>query len=177
MTDLRKKTEIRNESICLCRRFNTSDNPSEKRYLASRIFRSIGENAQIIPPIMVDSRNTAIGDNCFIAPYCRFLDFGGVTIGNNVGIASGVTFATENHPENSAILDKWENSPMPVVIEDDVWIDSDVIILGNVTIGKGSVIGAGSVVLQDVPPGEVWAGVPAKYVETVSEFVSKHGRG
>ena len=32
------------------------------------------------------------------------------------------------------------------------------------TIGRGAVVGANAVVTRSVPPGEVWAGVPAKRV-------------
>ena len=46
--------------------------------------------------------------------------------------------------------------------------------MGNVTIGKGAMIGAGSVVTKSIPAGEVWEGNPARFIETVEEFKSKH---
>lgn len=35
----------------------------------------------------------------------------------------------------------------------------------QVTIGKGAIIGAGSVVTKDIPPYQVWAGNPARYIK------------
>ena len=37
-------------------------------------------------------------------------------------------------------------------------------ILGNIKIGKGSKVVAGSVVLSDIPPHSLVAGVPAKVI-------------
>jgi galactoside O-acetyltransferase len=52
----------------------------------------------------------------------------------------------------------------PVVIEDDVWIGAHAVIRGGTTIGRGAVIAAGTVVVNDVAPGDIVAGVPAKVV-------------
>lgn len=49
----------------------------------------------------------------------------------------------------------------PVVIEDDVFIGSNVRILKGVTIGRGAVIGNQSVVTRDVPPYCIATGAPA----------------
>lgn len=51
-----------------------------------------------------------------------------------------------------------------VTIEEDVFIGINVIICNSVTIGKGAVIGAGSIVTKDIPPYQVWAGNPARYI-------------
>ena len=50
-------------------------------------------------------------------------------------------------------------------LEDDVFIGVNVIICNSVTIGKGSIVGAGSVVTKDIPPYQVWAGNPAKFIK------------
>jgi len=50
-----------------------------------------------------------------------------------------------------------------------VSIGSNATILGGIYIGDGAVIGAGSVVTKDVPPREVWAGNPARFLKKVSD--------
>lgn len=61
---------------------------------------------------------------------------------------------------------EWPESK-PIVIGDDVWIGARVIVLPGTTIGEGSCIAAGSVVVGDIPPRSVAAGVPAKVIRTL----------
>lgn len=51
-----------------------------------------------------------------------------------------------------------------VIIEDRVWLGSNVIVLPGVRIGEGAVCCAGCVVTKDVEPYSVVAGIPAKKV-------------
>ena len=51
------------------------------------------------------------------------------------------------------------------IIGNDVWIGHGVIVVGPVEIGNGSIIAAGSVLTKDVPPCEIWGGVPAKKIK------------
>jgi bifunctional UDP-N-acetylglucosamine pyrophosphorylase/glucosamine-1-phosphate N-acetyltransferase len=48
------------------------------------------------------------------------------------------------------------------IIEDNVKIGSDTMLVAPVRVGSGAVTGAGSVVIEDVPPNTLVAGVPAK---------------
>ena len=134
----------------------------------------IGKGSMIKPPVYFDTGNVSIGDNCFINRDCKFIDYGGVFLGNNVGVSMGVIFITNDHPANPLTLDKWVDIPVPIYVEDDVWIGAGATILGPVRIGKGAIIGAGSVVTKDVPAGMVVAGNPAKIIETVEEFKKKY---
>lgn len=50
----------------------------------------------------------------------------------------------------------------PTIIEDHVHIGSDTMLVAPVRVGSGASTGAGSVVIEDVPPNTLVAGVPAK---------------
>lgn len=51
------------------------------------------------------------------------------------------------------------------VIGDNVYIGAGAKVLGNVKVGSGSVIGANEVVVHDVPPRCVEAGIPARIIK------------
>ena len=55
-------------------------------------------------------------------------------------------------------------SVAPVRIGDRVWVGTRAVVLKGVTVGDGAVVAAGAVVHDDVPPGAVVAGVPARVV-------------
>ena len=49
-----------------------------------------------------------------------------------------------------------------VIIEDNVWVGGQVSILPGVRIGRDSVVGIHAVVFEDVPPGVIVGGNPAR---------------
>jgi acetyltransferase-like isoleucine patch superfamily enzyme len=53
----------------------------------------------------------------------------------------------------------------PVIIGEDCWFGSGVRVVKGVTIGDGVVLGAGSVVTSDIPPYQIWAGAPARFIK------------
>jgi len=82
-----------------------------------------------------------------------------VKIGDRCRIYHHVTLAAET----------WIGSSNHLVLEDDVTIGAHSVVIARanttLTIGKGAVLGAGSVLTRDIPPGEVWAGVPARRIK------------
>lgn len=86
----------------------------------------------------------------------------GLTIGDNVLIAGGVTICGVQHgfARTDLPIRDQETTDLPVTIGSDVWIGMGAIIMPGATIGDGSVIGAGSVVSGVVPPRAVGKGVP-----------------
>lgn len=49
-----------------------------------------------------------------------------------------------------------------VRVGEGAYLGAGALIREGLTIGAWSVVGMGSIVLEDVPPGEVWVGVPAR---------------
>lgn len=96
-----------------------------------------------------------------------------VTIGEHVLIGANCQiFDTDFHPcESYHRFGCKKNNDFirqeAVVIEDGAFIGSSVIVLKGTRIGKESIIGAGSVVCGNVPPHELWAGVPARFIKQV----------
>lgn len=84
---------------------------------------------------------------------------GRAVVGNNCHIGAGTVLAGVIEPPSAE----------PVVIADDVLIGANAVVLEGVKVGKGSVIAAGSVVVKDVEPYTVVAGVPAKVIKKVDE--------
>jgi acetyltransferase-like isoleucine patch superfamily enzyme len=111
-----------------------------------------------------------IGKRCHIAPYTLISGMGGVSIGNNVGVAGGSQIYSFSHHyrniENKADLTLYKFTPMaeqweqaliesPVVMEDNVAVSLNNIILPGVTIHKNSWVGPGMVVREDIPPNTI----------------------
>lgn len=84
---------------------------------------------------------------------------GRAIVGKNCHIGAGSVLAGVVEPPSAA----------PVIIEDDVLIGANAVVLEGVHVGKGAVIAAGSVVVKDVEPYSVMAGVPAKLIKKVDE--------
>ena len=104
--------------------------------------------------------NCDIGSFCSIAADC--------TIGGAshpiTWISTSPIFHSGRNVFGKNFSDKKFESYVKTIIGNDVWIGSKCLIKGGITIGNGAVIGMGSVVTHDVPPYEIWAGNPAKFI-------------
>jgi len=108
----------------------------------------------------------SIGAHSWIGQNCFLHSAGGLRIEEAVGIGPNVTILTSSHEilngNIPVIFSRLEFGE--VVLEEGCDIGAGSIILPGLRIGKGAIIGAGSVVTKDIPPFEIWAGVPAQKV-------------
>ena len=88
-----------------------------------------------------------------------------ITLGRDTRLAFGVrVLDADMHPLDANTAE----TIAPVRIGHRVWIAADVLVLRGVTIGDDCVIAAGSVVVEDVPPRSLAAGVPAKVIRSLA---------
>ena len=95
-----------------------------------------------------------------------------ISIGNHVTIGRNtIIYDSDSHSLNPQIRASNEDQKgrieKPVIIHDNVFIGAHSIILKGVEIGENSIIGAGSVVTKSIPPNQIWAGNPAKFIKNL----------
>jgi acetyltransferase-like isoleucine patch superfamily enzyme len=116
---------------------------------------TIGNNAGISATAIVCAKKITIGDN--------------VKIGGNT-----VIYDTDFHSLDHVLrADKTKDAAnaknASVNIGNNAFIGAHSTVLKGVTIGEGAIIGASSVVTANVPPYEIWAGNPARFIKKAPE--------
>lgn len=118
-----------------------------------------------------------ISSNCYISMDLIAKEYGFIASGCQIGpkvqlgkyvmISPNVAIVGADHyfdrPGVPMIFSGRPELPS-TVIEDDVWIGLGSIIMVGIRIGRGSIVAAGAVVTKDVPPYEIWGGIPAKKI-------------
>lgn len=137
-----------------------SGNEKRKEQLLKRYIAHIGNGSRIY------------SDTFGSEPYL-------IWVGDNVIVASGVRFIEHDASYYTAYRylkeeARVENEKMgAIILEDNCFVGAYSIILGGTKVGKNSIIAAGSVVHGIVPEGEVWGGIPAKFIMTIDEYAKK----
>ncbi|MBR5166507.1 MAG: acyltransferase [Salinivirgaceae bacterium] len=100
-----------------------------------------------------------------------------ISFGDNVWIASNVTFATHDvihQMLNNCVNDyEFQENIGCIDIGNNVFVGANTVILSNVKIGSNTVIAAGSYVNKDIEGNGVYGGVPAKYISSFESFIEK----
>ncbi len=104
-----------------------------------------------------------IGSNCIINSYVLLDGREKIEIKDNVDIGWFSKIYTLQHDPNSAIHKSIGN---PVIIESYCWISTSVTVLPGCIVKEGSIIATGSVLTKSTQEYLVYAGVPAKPINT-----------
>lgn len=99
---------------------------------------------------------------------------GGISIGHDTNISSHVKLITGSHDIDDA---DYTADFRPIQVGHHCWLGTGAIVLQGVTIGDGAVVAAGAVVTKDIPPFEVWGGVPAKFIRKRNKELSYEIKG
>jgi acetyltransferase-like isoleucine patch superfamily enzyme len=102
-----------------------------------------------------------IGDRCVIAERCVLDARGGITIEDEVVLASDVHLWTGEHdPQSPDFADRYA----PIRLRRHAWLGTRSMVLGGVTVGEGGVAAAAALVTRDVEDFTIVGGVPATVI-------------
>ena len=160
-------------SLSAMEKFNatTSAELELRQKLLKEMLGACGENCWIEPPFHANwgGKNVFFGNNVYANFNLTVVDDVEIIVGNNVMFAPNCTLTTANHPLDPTLRGKAYQYAKKIVIEDNVWLGSNVVVLPGVTIGKNSVIGAGAVVTKNIPANVLAMGIPCRVVREIGE--------
>jgi acetyltransferase-like isoleucine patch superfamily enzyme len=144
-------------------------------YLIGRFFNNLKRSIQrrIDPVGYARSIGVKVGENCRLID----VEFGSepylVSLGNHVSATKtrfithdgGVWVFRDKYPDADIIA--------PIKVGNNVFFGAGVTVLGGVTIDDNVVVGAGAVVTKNISSNCVVAGVPARPIESLEQYLEK----
>jgi len=120
--------------------------------------------------IKADSKSTISIYNSFIGRNCVITAKEKIIINKNCLIAEMVVIRDQDHTIDTVTDNRAKESfnTKPIEVGKNVWIAAKATILKGVTIGEHSVVAASAVITKDIPPCEVWGGVPARFLKKIT---------
>jgi len=110
-----------------------------------------------------------IGDGTWIGQYnnLRASEEANISIGRQCLISQFCTLISSNHNivKGKPIMEQGlDEKRKGVQLGNDIWLGAGCAVMPGACIGDGVVVGANSVVTKNIPPAEIWAGVPARKI-------------
>lgn len=107
-----------------------------------------------------DGCKIEIGNNCGFSGTSIWC-FCHIKLGNDVRCGANTLIM-----DGDAHYDDIRTSPpSPIIINDNVWLGTNVVVLKGVSIGENTVIGANSIVTHDIPSNCIAAGNPCRIIK------------
>jgi sugar O-acyltransferase (sialic acid O-acetyltransferase NeuD family) len=141
------------------------DNYRSRLQIVERLNFAVDRYATIIHPAAAISTSSRIGPGSVLLA-CTVLT-AAVQIGAHVVVMPHVTLTHDDIVEDFATLASGAAAGGRVRIGRCAYIGSGALIREGRTVGDYSLIGMGAVVTVDVPPRQVWTGVPARHLRNV----------
>jgi len=123
--------------------------------------------ARLVHPSASVSSSSYIGPGSIVLPHAVLT--ASVRVGSHVAIMPHVTLTHDDQIEDFVTIASGVRLGGNVRVGFGAYLGAGALVREGVSIGAGALVGMGAVVLADVPPGEVWAGNPARRLRAVCE--------
>lgn len=112
-----------------------------------------------------------IGAGVHVGSFCHVNIGGGtVILEAGVGMGSGAKVLGGSNTEYGECMSIAGPPELQVikrektVIKRNAFLGANSVVLPGVTVGEGAILAAGGVATRNIPDGEIWGGVPARYI-------------
>lgn len=131
-----------------------------KQMIVERLDLEPDRYVTLVHPQASIGTEVSIGEGTVILAGCVVTH--GVRMGKHVALMPNAVVTHDDDLGDYVILGAGAKLGGGVTVGDGAYIGSGALIRESTVIGAGAMIGMGAVVVNDVPPGETWVGVPAR---------------
>jgi sugar O-acyltransferase (sialic acid O-acetyltransferase NeuD family) len=143
-------------------------NFTSKRRIVERLELPPERYATLVHPAAVLAPSCSVGEGTVVlAGVVGTID---VHIGAHVGLMPQVVLTHDDRLEDFVTVGAGARLAGTVHVQQGAYLGSGCLIREGRTIGPWALVGMGAVVTRDVPGGEVWAGVPARFARAVERL-------
>ena len=108
--------------------------------------------------------DVTVGENTWIGPFTILDGSGGLSIGSNCSISSGVQIYSHDTVQWATSGGKEPREYKKVIIEDNCYLGPNSVIQSGMVLKSGTIVGTNSFVNKNFPKGSKIAGNPAKLI-------------
>jgi acetyltransferase-like isoleucine patch superfamily enzyme len=134
----------------------------------------IGEGTLLEPGCwltLAPEARIVIGEGCFLNRNTMLAALDRIEVGDHTMFANGCFVGDAEHrfdDPDTPVTRQGFTSDGPVRIGSNCWLGVNCVITSGVEVGDRSVVGANSVVTEDLPPGTIAAGAPARVIREIA---------
>ena len=133
-----------------------------RRWLLRLFGADVAAGAKVVPSARIWlPANLTLGAGAAVGAGVDVYNLARVTLGDRATVSQRAFLCAGTHDHSDLTLPLVRR---PVTVAADAWVCAGAFVGPGVTVGERAVLGAHGVATKDVPPGEIWAGNPARFV-------------